>query len=141
MRKDVLEAFEIPQKEIDALFVLLLEVMADAQKSFQTLSQAFERKRERGNPVHDYLHYAILVIESGCEPALTDTLLEIAQKKVETEQKVTFRQTAQIILLRDVVPYIQTKPDQEQLLLIQSQICSSSLTYRLIPTQIPYPEG
>ncbi|MDR0325218.1 MAG: hypothetical protein LBI19_03875 [Oscillospiraceae bacterium] len=130
MRKHVMDELEIPQEEIDAVFNLVIDIIIVWQKGLMTLSEAFQMMRLRipNNVVHDYLHYAFLISESGCDPELTDVLLEVAQRKIEFENNPSFQQVAQIVFLRNIIPYIQKKPNLEKILSIYNTLCSTSLS-------------
>ncbi|MCL1807435.1 MAG: hypothetical protein FWG31_07010 [Oscillospiraceae bacterium] len=113
----------LPQEAIDEVAVLIAEVIGGWDTNTLT-SQVADRIRVPGNPVHDYLHHAILISESGCDPETTDTMLEIAQRKVEIEQSPSFPQIAQMTLLRMVIPFIQKRPSMERIPEIFNQLCS-----------------
>ena len=123
MREYVLKDLNIPQKDIDEIFILIAETIEkwDMETS---LSQALLTIRDPENPVHDYLYHAFLISESGCDPEVTDILLEIAQRKIEMEKVPSFRQVSQILCLRTVVPYIEKRPNRKRLLDILNQLCS-----------------
>ncbi|MCL1806901.1 MAG: hypothetical protein FWG31_04290 [Oscillospiraceae bacterium] len=113
----------LPQEAIDEIAVLIAEVIGGWDADTLT-SQVVERIRVPGNPVHDFLHHAILISESGLDTETTDTMLEIAQRKVEMEQSPSFPQVAQMTLLRLVIPYIQKRPSMERIAEIFNQLCS-----------------
>jgi hypothetical protein len=133
MRQEVMAALEIPQKEVDGLFSLVYDVLTRRDKLKTTCSEAFSEFRIAGNPVHDFLFNAFIIMESGCDPELTDVLLEAAQRKVEIEKTPAFQQTAQMIILRKITPYIQVQTSPERILDMQIALCSRDLPLR------PYP--
>jgi hypothetical protein len=118
-----MDNLNLPREAIDEVATLMAEVIGGWDANTLT-SQVVERIRIPGNPVHDYLHHAVLISESGCDPDVTDTLMEIAQRKIEIEQSPPFEQVAQMTLLRLVIPYIQKRPSMERIPEIFNQLCS-----------------
>ena len=136
MREHVMNDLNIPQNDVNTVFSLIADVIA-GWDIHTLVSQSFEKIRDSADIVHDYLHHALLISESGCDPEVTDILLEIAQRKIEMGKSPSFPQISQIILLRRLVPYIQKRPNPERILDMLDQLCVHS-TKHLVTKKIEH---